>query len=196
MVTTSVVLCWRRSLDMGDLQLTHQLNPGNWRLPTPSRPWNCIALTFPAHRCCPKGIASTWRELWCWDSGWHTLTDPRWSHCIRFWDSAKWMQRYTRLVVTQDKPHKWVPLLIKLAPSQSTSFFGLSLPFAYGGQFQITPRKLPSDKVTINNRKSARRREICFGKEASAECGEGLWVCPMLVDHLVSVGTPGKFQLL
>lgn len=59
-VTTNVVLCWGRSLQVADLQLTHKLDPSNRRLPTPSPvPGVCVAPTFPAPRCCPENTALT-----------------------------------------------------------------------------------------------------------------------------------------
>lgn len=61
------------------------------------------------------------------------------------------MQRPTCLATAQDKICKF-NLLIKPAtyqPERPASSFGLSLPTAYGGWFQIAPGQLPSSLQTI-----------------------------------------------
>lgn len=49
----------------------------------------------------------------------------------------------------QDKPYKSVPYWFLKLPSTHlewfSSFFGLSLPYVYGGGFQIIPGKTPKE---------------------------------------------------
>ena len=73
-------------------------------------------------------------------------------------------------VAIQDKICMQVPLLIKPATNLKgfPSFFHLSLPSKYGGQFWITPRKLPG--LQTNNWQAGQGvEEMDFRKKAYVE---------------------------
>ena len=72
------------------------------------------------------------------------VTEPPLSLCVnlRFW---RWVQRSTRLWVAKTSLVCKFRCLLNLPPTNlewSASFFHLSLPSVFGGQFQISPRKL------------------------------------------------------
>lgn len=142
--------CWWRSLRGRDHWVTHELDPSNLRLLTTlPRPWNMFSTCLPRFQRLPQGH-SLEMVIWYWDHLDDMCVQLRClCKLLRFWG---WVQKSTHLwSLKTSLVHKF-PCSLKLPPTDlewSSSFFSPSLPFVYGGQFQIIPRKLPR-RLQIN----------------------------------------------
>lgn len=120
----------------------HQLTRGTWRL---LAPFPVLGTWLPLACLAPRGHSL--EMMWCGERP-HGVCDetprrPLYKPC-RF---AKRVQESIHLAATRDKPRTGVPLLIKTASHHpgimTASFFSLSLPSEYRGQFPIAPGKPP-----------------------------------------------------
>ena len=77
------------------------------------------------------------------------MHEPRYSILINFQDLVSGLVLgFIHRAATQDEPHMYFPLLINAGtypPAVTTSFFGLSLPSAYGGTFQFLRGSQPME---------------------------------------------------